>query len=67
MYSLGQSLGNPTVEVAPLLGVREVLALKDLEFPILLDECEDGDRIVVECGSICCRGNDCNLRRGHAL
>lgn len=33
-----QCLGDPTVEVVSLLGVGEILPLKDLEFSVLLHE-----------------------------
>ena len=39
------------MEVAALLGVHEVFHLKDLEFPILLGESENGESIILECGA----------------
>jgi hypothetical protein len=40
------------MESATLLGVREVFILKDLQIPILLDEADNGDTIVLERGTI---------------
>ena len=40
------SLESPAMEVGMLLGVREVLKLRNVEFPILPDKGEDGERIV---------------------
>ena len=45
---LGLSLFKPSVDGETPLGVAEVLSMKDLKFPILLDKSEDGDRIEVE-------------------
>ena len=47
LFLMGQGL----VEVAALLGVRKVLTLEDLEFPILLYESEDANTLVLEHGA----------------
>ena len=39
------------MEVTTLLNVCEILKVKDLGFPILLNESEDHDIIVLECGA----------------
>ena len=48
-YPLG-SLESPNDEGTTLLGVAEVLAMEDPEFPILLDKSVGGDSIVAERG-----------------
>jgi hypothetical protein len=45
---LCESLGNPAVEVCTFLGIRAILDIGDLEFPILFSKCEDGQRIVAD-------------------
>ena len=45
---LGKSLGDPSMELSTLLGIREILYIGDLQFPILLNKSEDFERIVVE-------------------
>ena len=65
--SLGLGRGNPSKEGGTLLGVGEVLQLEDLKFPVLLDESEDTERIIVELGAIdgCAHASD--LRRGWVI
>ena len=64
--SLCQCLCSPDVKVTTLLGVREVLALQNLEFPILLDEREDDQTIVLEpLGLAGDSANDGSLCRGY--
>ena len=48
--SLGGGPDSPGDEGATLFGAAEVLAIADLQFPILLDKSVDDNRIVVECG-----------------
>jgi hypothetical protein len=55
--------GNHSIEGATLLGIAEVLNLKDLHFPVLLDEREDADRIVVARGTVNEGVHACDLRR----
>ena len=43
--------GKGLEKIGALLGVRKVLHLEELEFPILLDESEDADTIVLEGGA----------------
>ena len=45
-------LGHSLVEVAAFLGVRKVLKLEQLQFPILFDDGGDADTVVPESGSI---------------
>jgi len=49
-YPLCCSLDSPSNECITLLGVDEVLAIDDLEFPILLDNSEGDDSIVADRG-----------------
>ena len=49
-YQRGHCLGNPTKEGATLLGIGEVLEIEDLKFPILLDDSEDREGIVLVLG-----------------
>ena len=51
---LSLGFGNPTVELAMLLGVQEVLGFEDLEFSIFLTDSEDGERAIVELVAINC-------------
>ena len=51
-YPLGRcGFGNHTESGGALLRVGEVLEIEDLEFPILLDEREDVDGVVVVRGT----------------
>jgi len=61
---LCRCLGNRSIEGAALLGIGEVLTLKNFSFPVLLDESEDRDRIVFVCGTVDHSGHSCGLRRG---
>ena len=45
---LGESFCDPTVEICTLLGIREILDLGELEFPILLNKSANTERIVVK-------------------
>lgn len=54
MPPLSLGFGNPTVELATFLGVREVLGFEDLEYSIFLTDSEDGERIIVELVAIDC-------------
>ena len=47
-YPLGRSLDSASNECTTLLGVGEILAMEDLEFPVLLDKSVDDDGIIVE-------------------
>lgn len=47
-YSLVKKLRSLNMECPTLLGVREVFGLEDLEFSILINKREDGDRIVLD-------------------
>ena len=52
------------MEIASLLGVREVLKLLDLEFSILFDDSEYGKRIVLELFPVTEGGHCRDLRDG---
>ena len=45
---LSKSLGDPSMEPSTLLGIRVILHIGDLEFPILLNKSEDCERIIVD-------------------
>jgi len=47
---LGGGPDSPSDEGATVFGAAEVLAIADLQFPILLDKSVDENRIVAECG-----------------
>ena len=49
------------MEGITLHGVREVLDLGDLEFPVLLDEREDEDGVVIDRGTVGGRPDGCHL------
>jgi hypothetical protein len=66
-YPLYHSLGNSSIEGATLVGVGEVLTLEDLNLPVLLDERDDGDRVVVIRSAIDDKGPSCGLRRADVL
>ena len=63
----GQSLGSHRVKGAALLRVREVLGLKNFEFPVLLDKEEVEDSIVVDCSTISHSPHNCQLHRSDTL
>ena len=44
----GKSLGNPSMKLTTLLGIREILASGELEFPTLLDKSVHAESIVLE-------------------
>ena len=64
---LGCGLFNPSEESNTWLGVGEVLAVKDLKIPILLDKSEDGDNIVGKRAPKDGRDHPCSLRCGYVL
>ena len=45
---VSKSFGSPSMKLTTLLGIREILELGELEFPILLDKSVNGERIVLE-------------------
>ena len=61
------SLGSPSDDGITLLGVAEVIAIEDLEFPVLLDKSVGDDGIVVVRGPGDGREQTCDLRRGYVL
>jgi hypothetical protein len=65
--TIGCSLDGPSDEGATVFRVGEILAMKDLEFPVLLDESIDEDSIVVERGPEDGMEHACNLHRGYTL
>ena len=52
------------MEIATLLGVREVLILKDLEFPILFYDGIDDNGVVIKCSAIAVVTHECDLNCG---
>lgn len=48
-----QNLRSSSIERAALIGISEVLRVKDLEFPIFLAESQDSDSIVFVRGTFC--------------
>jgi hypothetical protein len=60
-YPLCCSLDSPSEESVKLLGVAEILAMEDLEFPVLLDNSVDDDSVVVERGPEDGRVHTCDL------
>jgi hypothetical protein len=60
----GCNFGNPSIEVATLLGVGEVLKLEELNFPVLFDERDNGDTFVLAYGIVDKIEYACDLRRG---
>ena len=63
-YPLGRSLDSPSEEGVALVGVSEILAMEELDFPVLLDKTADDMHIVVERGPEDGKERACNLRRG---
>ena len=66
-YPLSRGLGNPSEVCGTLLRVGEVPELQDLNFPVLLDEREDRERIVLVRGTIDGGAHPCGLRHGGVL
>jgi len=64
---IGRSLEIPSDDGTALEGVGKILAMEDLEFPVLLDKSVGEDSIVVESGSEDGRGQSCGLGRCHFL
>jgi len=64
---LGRSLGSPSDEGITVLGVAEVLAVEDLEFPVLLDKSVDDDSIIFVRGPGDGREHGCDLRCSYVL
>ena len=64
---LGRSLDSPSDEGTTLSGVGEILAMDDLEFPVLLDNSIGDDTIVGERGPEDGSQHTRDLRRGYAL
>jgi hypothetical protein len=60
-------LGNPSDVGVTFLGVGEVLAMEDLETPILFDKSDDEDGTPGECVPEDGSGRDCTLRYGYVL
>ena len=60
-YPLGYSFGGPSDMSTTLLGVSEILAIEDLELPVLLDKSENGETIVGVRGSKGGRVDACAL------
>jgi len=64
---LSSNLEGPSDEGTTLLGVGEILAIEELEFPVLLDKSVgDGSFVVVRSPGDS-RGRGCELRRGYVL
>ena len=66
-YPLGCSLESPSDEGTELLGVAEILAMEDFEFPILFDISDGVGSFVVERGPENGRGYECDLLYGYTL
>ena len=66
-YPLGRSLESPSDESTTLLGVGKILAVEDLEFPVLLDKSVGDDSFVVVRGPEDGRKPGCELHRGYVL
>jgi len=66
-YPPGCSLDESSEEGVTLLGVGDVLRLEDFEFSVLLDKCDDDDRIVGERGPGDGSYHTRELRRGYTL
>jgi len=66
-YPPGRSLDNSSEEGVTLLGVGEVLTLEDLKFSVLLDKCDDDDRVIWERGPENGRHHTRELHRGYTL
>ena len=64
-YPVGHSLDRTSDMGTTLLGVGEVLATDDFELPILLNNIDDGDSIVVIRGPENGRIHACRLCRGY--
>ena len=58
---------NPTMEVVTVLGDSEVLDFENLEFPVFLDESDDGEGLEVVRGAVCGSGLPCGLHRDQVL
>lgn len=54
------------MKIATLLGVREFLMLKDLDFPVLFDESEDRQTLVFGRNSIRTSSHGCPLPFGYS-
>ena len=65
MLPLAQSLRGCSVESGTLCGVRETLDPIDLEFPILLDERDDADILILNRGTIGSGTHHSSLRHGY--
>jgi hypothetical protein len=64
-HPFGRSLSDsPSEEGVTLFGVAEILAIEDLEFPVLLDNSVDDDVVAVVCDPGGGREYTCDLRRG---
>jgi hypothetical protein len=66
-YPLGRSLESPSDKGAELFGVGGIIAIEDLEFPVLLDKTVGEDSIVVVCDSEDARECASDLRSGYVL
>ena len=66
-HPLDRSLDSPSDKGATLEGVCKILAMEDLEFPILLNKSVGDDGIIVERDPKGGVEHECGLRRGYAL
>ena len=66
-YPLCRSLDSLSNDGNMLLGVTRVLAMEDLEFPILLNKSIGEGSIVVECGPGGSVEHECGLCCGYVL
>jgi len=66
-YPLGRGLGSPSDEGTTLLGVDEMLAMEELELPVLLDKSANKEAIAAKRGPKDSIERECGLRRSHVL
>ena len=66
-YPLGRCLDSSGDKGVALLGVGEVLTMEDLEFSVLFDKSDDGDRVVGERDPKDGSQHSCGLCRGYTL
>ena len=55
---------NPRLVGVTVLGDREVLDFKNLDFPVFLDESDDGEGLEVVRSAVCGSGLPSGLHRG---
>ena len=63
-HPLSRSLESPSDDGVTLLGITEVLAMEDLESPVLLNKSEGDNSIVVDRGPEGGREHASDLRHG---